>query len=71
MGLLTGPVMLIAFIVMAGLVTLLFRLIASWGGPLSRLAGSLTRPVAVRSWGAINVGIVIWLILWFSTSNVL
>jgi len=71
MGLLTGPVMLIAFIVMAGLVTLLFRLIASWGGPLSRLAGSLTRPVAVRSWGAINAGIVIWLILWFSTSNVL
>ena len=33
--------------------------------------GTLARPVVVRSWGAINVGIVIWLILWFSTSNLL
>ena len=71
MGFLTGPLMLIAFIFMAGIVSLLFRLVASWGGPLSRLGGTLARPVVVRSWGAINVGIVIWLILWFSTSNLL
>ena len=64
-GFLMGPVMLIAFIILAGIVTLLIRLVAAWGGPISRLAGTLTRPVAVRSWGAINAGIAIWLVLWY------
>ena len=57
--------MLIGFILLAGIVTLLIRLVAAWGGPISRLGGTLTRPVAVRSWGAINAGIVIWLALWY------
>ncbi|MEE2758486.1 MAG: hypothetical protein VYA86_00710 [Candidatus Thermoplasmatota archaeon] len=70
-GFLMGPIALISFIIMAGILALLFRLVASWGGPISRLAGTLTRPVAVRSWGAINAGIVIWLVLWFSTGNLL
>ena len=70
-GFLMGPIMLIAFILMAGILTLIFRLVASWGGPLSRLAGTLSRPIAVRSWGAINAGIVIWLVLWFSLGAVL
>jgi len=64
-GFLTGPVMLIAFILIAGLLALLIRLIAAWGGPISRLVGTLNRPVAVRSWGALNAGIVTWLILWY------
>ena len=71
MGLLIGPLMLILFILMAGILTLISRIIASWGGTLSRVVGTLARPVAVRSWGAMNVGIVIWLILWFSTSTVM
>ncbi|HJM68187.1 MAG TPA: hypothetical protein QF716_04855 [Candidatus Thalassarchaeaceae archaeon] len=65
MGFLMGPIMLIVFILIAGIVTLLIRLVAAWGGPISRLAGTLTRPVAVRSWGAINAGIVIWLAMWY------
>lgn len=65
MGFLMGPLMLIGFILLAGIVTLLIRLVAAWGGPISRLAGTLTRPVAVRGWGAINAGIVIWLVLWY------
>ena len=64
-GFLMGPLMLIAFILLAGLLALLIRLVASWGGPLSRLMGTLTRPVAVRSWGALNAGIVIWLTIWY------
>ena len=71
MGFVAGPFILLAFIALAGIVTLLFRLVASWGGPFSRLGGTLVRPVAVRSWGAINVGVVVWLVLWFSTSNIL
>ena len=65
MGFLMGPVMLVAFILIAGFLALLIRLVASWGGPISRLAGTLTRPVAVRSWGAINAGIAIWLVVWY------
>ena len=65
LGFLMGPLMLIAFILIAGIVTLLIRLVAAWGGPISRLAGTLTRPVAVRSWGAINAGIVIWMTMWY------
>ena len=71
MGFLMGPVMLIAFIILAGIVTLLIRLVAAWGGPISRLAGTLTRPVAVRSWGAINAGIAIWLVLWYVFGSLL
>ena len=64
-GFLMGPMILITFILLAGIFTLLIRLVAAWGGPISRLAGTLTRPVAVRSWGAINAGIAIWLALWY------
>jgi len=64
-GFLMGPLMLVIFILIAGIVTLVIRLVATWGGPISRLAGTLTRPVAVRSWGAINAGIVIWMGLWY------
>ncbi|MEE3310334.1 MAG: hypothetical protein VX230_02465, partial [Candidatus Thermoplasmatota archaeon] len=64
-GFLMGPLMLVIFILIAGIVTLVIRLVATWGGPISRLAGTLTRPVAVRSWGAINAGIATWLILWY------
>ncbi|MBN17172.1 MAG: hypothetical protein CMB37_03300 [Euryarchaeota archaeon] len=65
MGIIMGPIMLLAFIITAGLLTLLIRLVASWGGPVSRLAGTLTRPIAVRSWGTINAGIAIWMLAWF------
>ncbi len=64
-GFLMGPLMLLMFVVLAGIVTLLIRLVASWGGPISRLAGTLVRPVAVRSWGTLNVGIAIWLVAWY------
>ena len=70
-GFLMGPLVLIAFILMAGLLALLIRLVASWGGPLSRLLGKLTRPVAVRSWGALNAGIVIWLTIWYVFGSLL
>ena len=64
-GFIMGPIMLMAFILIAGLLALLIRLVASWGGPISRFAGTLTRPFAVRSWGAMNLGIVIWMSLWY------
>ena len=64
-GFVMGPIMLITFILIAGLLSLLIRLVASWGGPISRFAGTLTRPFAVRSWGAMNAGIVIWMTLWY------
>ena len=64
-GFVMGPIMLVAFILIAGFLALLIRLVASWGGPISRFAGTLTRPFAVRSWGAMNLGIVIWMTLWY------
>jgi hypothetical protein len=66
-GFITGPLMLILFIALAGIITLLFRIVAAWGGPISRLAGSLVNPVIVRSWGVFSSGIAIWLLLWFVT----
>ncbi len=66
-GFITGPFMLIFFIVLAGIITLLYRIVAAWGGPISRLAGSLASPVIVRSWGVYSAGIAIWLLLWFVT----
>ncbi|MEE2747361.1 MAG: hypothetical protein VX473_02710, partial [Candidatus Thermoplasmatota archaeon] len=64
-GFVMGPLMLITFILLAGLLSLLIRLVASWGGPISRLVGTMSRPVAVRSWGFFNGGIVIWLSIWY------
>jgi len=64
-GFVTGPLMLVFFILLAGLLSLLIRLVASWGGPISRLVGTMSRPIAVRSWGALNAGIVIWLTIWY------
>ena len=65
LGLLTGPLMLLAFVILAGLLTLLFRMVAAIGGPISRLGGSLTRPVMMRSWGVLSAGLAVWLMVWF------
>jgi hypothetical protein len=64
LGFLTGPLMLIFLIVLAGLVTLMIRLIAAIGGPISRLGGSLARPQMARTWGVVLAGYVIWLLVW-------
>lgn len=64
-GLLTGPLMLVAFILAAGLIVLLFRIVAAIGGPISRLGGVLARPVMPRAWGALSAGLCLWLLLWF------
>ena len=65
LGLLTGPLMLLAFVILAGLLTLLFRMVAAIGGPISRLGGNLTRPVMMRSWGVLSAGLAVWLMVWF------
>jgi len=68
-GYLLGPIFLAFFTIIAGFTTLLFRLVASWGGPISRLGGMLTRPVMVRTWGVFTAGISFWMILWIMTNT--
>ena len=66
-GILLGPLFLLFFTIIAGLLTLAFRLIASWGGPISRLGGGIARPIMVRTWGVMTAGIVLWMIIWMIT----
>ena len=56
--------MLIFLIVLAGFITLMIRLIAAIGGPISRLGGSLARPQMARTWGVVLAGYVVWLLVW-------
>jgi len=63
-GFITGPMMLIIIILLAGVLTLMIRLIAAIGGPISRLGGSLARPQMARTWGVVLAGYVVWLLIW-------
>jgi len=64
-GIVTGGLILVAFLLVAGFTVLGIRLIAAWGGPISRLGGQLTEPVMMRGWGTMCAGFSLWLLLWF------
>ena len=59
-GLLFGPILLIAHALMAGILTLIIRLIASWGGPLSRAFGSFGSGPFSQALGWALIPISIW-----------
>ncbi len=67
LGFLLAILFLFLFTLIAGLLTLMFRLVASWGGPVSRLGGAISRPIIVRSWGVMTASIALWMVIWMLT----
>ena len=59
-GYLFGPLILIAHILAAGILTLIIRLVASWGGPLSRAFGSFGSGPFSQALGWALVPISLW-----------
>ena len=55
-----GPLMLIANVLMAGALVLIIRLVASWGGPLSRAFGSFGSGPFSQALGWALVPISLW-----------
>jgi hypothetical protein len=46
-----------------GLVTLIIRLVASWGGPISRAFGKYGQPEFARIMGALMVPVSLWMLI--------
>ena len=66
-GFLLAIIFLLLFTLIAGLLTLAFRLIATWGGPISRLGGGISKPIIVRTWGVMTASLAFWMLLWMLT----
>jgi hypothetical protein len=63
-GMILAPLSLIAHCLIAGLVVLLLRSIATIMGPISRLIGMLGHKEAPRLWGCLLIGMALWWAIW-------
>jgi len=62
-GIVMGVLLLIGLFICVGFVNLFIRLIASWGGPLSRMFGKIGQPEFARFYGFLILPIAIWMLL--------
>ncbi|MBO58036.1 MAG: hypothetical protein CMA77_03460, partial [Euryarchaeota archaeon] len=63
-GMFLAPLILIGHCLIAGIIVLIIRSLATIMGPISRLIGMLGQKEAPRLWGCLLMGIALWWIIW-------